>query len=181
MGNRKIINIGTPTTSTDCANKSYVDNITISTDKLTTSTNGISNNVKIVKGGDVSLFIDNIAESGIWNGWTKCGFKATHTTQTAVRYMTISNDRLMTTQTGSPGVELFEIYRNSNTLAGYCNSTGSWLTSSDINLKHSIKNKRNNDNKDYLERIMKLNIYSYCYKDEENEHINNNINVGVIY
>ena len=56
-------------------------------------------------------------------------------------------------------------------------SNGQFNTLSDINQKHSIRKK---NNKNYLERIKKLNIYSYCYKNKNNDHLNNEIYVGII-
>jgi hypothetical protein len=52
-----------------------------------------------------------------------------------------------------------------NTLLAYVSSSGQYVQVSDRELKHSLRNKTIK-NTDYLERIKKLNIYSYCFKNE---------------
>jgi hypothetical protein len=50
----------------------------MSVDRLTTSNNGINTNVRLIKGGDISWFMDNSSNNTIWNGWTRCGILAKH-------------------------------------------------------------------------------------------------------
>jgi len=195
MGNFRITNVATPTTSTDCVNKTYCDNnsiITIPTNRITTSTNGISDGVRLVRGpggtGNVSIFADNGTSTLLWNGWGRCGLRSTHTTQTFQNRFTISNDRFAfimgndTTSGQNPGSYLSEWYYY-NTLRCYI-SNGGTFTNSDKEIKHSFRNKSdicNLNNKNYLDRILKLPIYSYAFNNCDDNHCNSELYVGPLY
>ena len=70
------------------------------------------------------------------------------------------------------------IFETKNEIIAMIDANGYYNTLSDINNKHSIKQK--NIHKKYVDRIKKLKIYSYCYKNTEDDHINNQIYVGLI-
>ena len=72
---------------------------------------------------------------------------------------------------------------------GYFDGSGNYAVVSDPNKKHSLIKKSGRDDKNYLERIINLPIYSYCYKDEDyingkkdaNPHFHNTVQIGVMY
>jgi len=63
----------------------------------------------------------------------------------------------------------FQDEDSSNSRVAYINSAGSYIQVSTNNIKYSLR-KKNKENYDYLNRLMKLNIYSYCYKYKINEN-----------
>jgi hypothetical protein len=192
MSNFKITNLATPTTSTDAANKTYVDSKSTATNMIINDANlsGISDGVIIVRGlggtADVRTSIDNGQSSLLWNGWGRCGFKGTHPIQTFEHRMVLSNDRFAiihgnaNTSGRNAGAYLSEWYYY-NTLRCYVSNGGTFINS-DKNIKWSLRNKCDNmNNKNYLERILKLPIYSYAFNNCDDDHCNSEINIGPMY
>ena len=70
----------------------------------------------------------------------------------------------------------------------YISATGGYTVVSDPSKKHSMILKSGRDDKNYLERILKLPVYSFCYKDDDyingkhtNAHFHNTVNIGIMY
>lgn len=59
-------------------------------------------------------------------------------------------------------------------------NAGAWVQSSDKKLKHSLR-KKDIQNNDYLERLLKLPIYTFCFKEANNLHQHNKIEIGVLH
>jgi len=62
----------------------------------------------------------------------------------------------------------FQDEDSSNSRISYINSSGAYVQVSKKQIKYSLKKKQKNDY-DYLNRLNKLNIYSYAYKYEIND------------
>lgn len=70
------------------------------------------------------------------------------------------------------------IFETKNEIIAMIDANGYYNTLSDINNKHSIRQKKLD--RKYIERIKQLKIYSYCYKNEYDNHIHNQIYIGLI-
>lgn len=185
----KIVNLANGTFGTDAVNLNQLNSKTISTDYITTSNSGIADGVRLCRGpggtGDISIFSDNGTSSLLFNGWGRVGWRSVHVTQTYQNRLVISNDRFAfihgndVSSGQNAGGYLSEWWYYS-TIRAYISNAGTF-TNSDINMKHSLRNKSLNDNKDYLERILKLPIYSYAFNNCDDPHCNSEINVGPMY
>lgn len=72
----------------------------------------------------------------------------------------------------------YTIDNSGNTsLKCYIDNTGNIINLSDENVKHSFRLKSYRKDKNYLQRILDLPIYSFCYKNDD-PHINNKVQVG---
>lgn len=80
---------------------------------------------------------------------------------------------------GKSGTNLLEVF-NDSTLKASINSSGAYTNVSDRTLKHSII-KKNISDKDYLSRILNLNIYSFCQMNDDDAHQHHNLSIGVMY
>jgi len=73
---------------------------------------------------------------------------------------------------------------SANTTLSYINSSGVLVSSSDETLKYSLR-KKDPLSKDYVDRFLQLDIFSYCYHwgDEKNKdkHNSNILNIGGMY
>lgn len=192
MNNFRITSLGNGTSGTDAINLNQLNSKTISTNYITTSTSGIADGVRICRGpggtGDISIYQDNGTSTLLFNGWGRCGWRSVHATQTYQNRLVISNDRFAvihgndTTSGQNAGGYLSEWWYYS-TIRAYI-SNGGTFTNSDKNMKHSFRNKSDISNlnkKDYLNRILKLPIYSYAFNNCDDDHCNSEIYTGPLY
>ena len=127
----------------------------------------------------------NTFETGIWNGWSQNGFRATGNTVSDVYRMSLVPDRfaLVSGVSGIRSSTYYQEFYFCNSLIAYLNVNGTaWVTLSDKNKKKNLREKIHSNDKSYLKRILKLPIYSYNWNMyETSPHQSNLLDVGPIY
>ena len=80
-------------------------------------------------------------------------------------------------ESGQAAAEFFY----SSVLKSYINSSGTLTTASDRKLKDSLR-KKDIWEKDYLQRILDLDVYSYTWKNKKSKsHDPHHVQVGLLY
>jgi hypothetical protein len=157
MQNNEIINAAYPTTSSSLATRGYVDSLinTNSNTKITSYESGYQIYMRAS-----SNYLD-LRGAYVYSSRSSAIIETNSNNETAAIVM--NGDFIQTIQTFDNLGFIFtdEDTNPQSSWQSYISYSGSLITSSSKKKKHSIRKK---EHKNYLERLNKLNIYSYALK-----------------
>lgn len=181
LNNQKIVSLKEPEFATDAATKNYVDILVNATTGKIIVSNTATNNITW---GDntVGTWNGSTSTSKTLSGWSpQINPKAFYGLD---QFHTFSSNAVLSEDA------LLHFSDSTGTLRSYIKqSNGALIQVSSEQTKFSIERKDpQNPNKNYLERIMDLGIYTYCYKpgikeksnDPISKHHTNSLQVGII-
>jgi hypothetical protein len=183
MLNNSIINCANPINPQDVSNKTYIDtkvfDISNNTSGQLSSTrlSGYPNNSNFFLKGNGTW--NYLASNGSYNLISGTGAFSDHVLLVNLEGK-FGSGKYNAVCYGSSGQAAVEFFYG-GVLKSYINPSGVLISASNAKLKDSMR-KKDIFKKDYLERILNLDVYSYTWKSTDSaKHASNHVAVGPLY